>query len=731
MKKILTIVLVGIYFIGFGQNTPNLNFEEVQKDKPVKWSTFGSDIYKASYDSLQVYSGKYSATIEYNGDVPDFKAWSYTIPANYAGTKIKLTGFLKTENVTDGWAGLWLRIDPRVGFDNMQDRGVQGTTDWAKFEVELDLKPDQAKQIVFGGLLVGKGKMWLDDLQITIDGVALDEAKLKELKPAEKDTAFAHGSGIEIPKLDEKLIEDLDLLGKIWGFLKYHHPEIGKGNFNWDFELFRMLPKYLKNKNLEERDRILLDWIESYGEVENCTTCKNPVENAFLKPDHAWMEQHQMASDLRGKLQFVQKNRHQGNHFYIGLTPNVGNPQFKHEDPYSNMPFPDDGFRLLALYKYWSIIHYFFPYKHLIEKDWNGQLKVYIPKFVHAQNELQYEFAAIQIIGDIKDTHANLWRGNNAINDWKGKYYPPVHVRFIEGKLVVTDYYNPELKEKAGLEIGDFITEINGKTVNTLVKELGPYYPASNQPTRLRDISADLLRSNNTEIPIKYIRDQEELDKTLSLYERNQLNIYRWYRRDDEKSYKFLDGNIGYITLKSIKAEDIPPIKKSFKNTKGIIIDIRNYPSTFVPFSLGSYFMSDTTAFVKFTVGNTNHPGEFTFTDLLRIPNGEYTYPGKLIVIVNELSQSQAEYTAMAFRAGDHTTIVGSTTAGADGNVSRIPLPGGLSTMISGIGVYYPDGTETQGIGIVPDVEVQPTITGIKAGKDEVLLKAIELIQNK
>ena len=99
-----------------------------------------------------------------------------------------------------------------------------------------------------------------------------------------------------------------------------------------------------------------------------------------------------------------------------------------------------------------------------------------------------------------------------------------------------------------------------------------------------------------------------------------------------------------------------------------------------------------------------------------------------MIVLVNELSQSQAEYTSMAFRAGDNTTIIGSTTAGADGNISPIMLPGGLKTMISGIGVYYPNGEETQRIGIIPDIEIEPTIEGIRKGKDELLEKAIELI---
>jgi C-terminal processing protease CtpA/Prc len=85
--------------------------------------------------------------------------------------------------------------------------------------------------------------------------------------------------------------------------------------------------------------------------------------------------------------------------------------------------------------------------------------------------------------------------------------------------------------------------------------------------------------------------------------------------------------------------------------------------------------------------------------------------------MVDETSMSQAEYTSMAFRASPGAIIVGSTTAGADGNVSPFALPAGLRTMISGIGVFYPDKTPTQRIGIVPNVEVRPTIAGIRAGE--------------
>ena len=82
----------------------------------------------------------------------------------------------------------------------------------------------------------------------------------------------------------------------------------------------------------------------------------------------------------------------------------------------------------------------------------------------------------------------------------------------------------------------------------------------------------------------------------------------------------------------------------------------------------------------------------------------------------------------MAFRAAQGAIVVGSTTAGADGNVSFIPLPGGLRSTISGIGVFYPNKAPTQRVGIRPDVHIEPTIAGIRAGRDEVLEEALRQI---
>lgn len=736
MKYVFLIVCSFLSFNLFSQDTLkfNLDFERTRTGKPLPTGWFEWGKYDLSF-SEEAHSGKYAAKISSVKSDLGFGSIAYRIPAKYEGSTIKLEGFMKIKEVKDGFAGLLLRIDgdgASLAFDNMQSQNINGTKDWAKYSIELPF-PEDGKQIYVAGILVGTGEAWFDDLVLSIDGK--DVQTLKEVEKvlplAALDNEFDKGSGIESITMNEAQNANLELLGRIWGLMKYHHPKVAKGDYNWDYELFRMLPDYLTVKNNKARDQYLLQWISKYGKLPACKDCQSTDEKAFLKPDLAWIKATGLSASLQKKLEQIYQNRHQGAHYYIEMAEGVGNPKFLHEKAYQNMPYPDAGFRLLTVYKYWNMIHYFFPYKHLMDKDWNTALKTYIPRFNAAKDELEYELEAVQMIGDIQDTHANLWGGNNEIMKWKGALYPPVHTRFIENQLVVMDYYNEDLKEKTGLEIGAVITKINGKEVATIVKENQQYYPASNQPTRLRDMSRDLLRSDAKQLDIEYLQDGKTQTKKLDLYDVKELDYYSWYKGSEEKCYKLLEGNIGYITLANIQSEDILEIKEAFINTEGIVIDIRNYPSTFVPFLLGTFFMSKPTPFVKFTNGNVNNPGEFTYTEPLSIPASGITYAGKLVILVNELSQSQAEYTTMAFRATPNSIVIGSTTAGADGNVSKIALPGGLKTMISGIGVYYPNGEETQRVGIVPDIEVLPTIKGIKEGKDELLEKAIEVILQK
>jgi len=297
---------------------------------------------------------------------------------------------------------------------------------------------------------------------------------------------------------------------------------------------------------------------------------------------------------------------------------------------------------------------------------------------------------------------------------------------------VVAGYYDAALGAATTLKPGDVIVQVEGKPVADIVKARQPITPASNEPTQLRNTANDLLRGATAQVALVVRRAGREFPVTVERVPISKLNLGINYGTPDPKAaaWKMLPNNIGYLALGTIHNADLPQIMADAKGTKGLIIDIRNYPSEFVVFSLSKYLLDKPKDFVCFSALKATYPGFFDRTPALKVaPGPGRAYPGKVVILVNELSQSQAEYTTMALRTTPGATVVGSTTAGADGNVSAIILPGNVRTAISGLGVYYPDGRETQRIGIVPNVEVKPTIKGIAEGRDEVLEKAVQLVE--
>jgi len=189
--------------------------------------------------------------------------------------------------------------------------------------------------------------------------------------------------------------------------------------------------------------------------------------------------------------------------------------------------------------------------------------------------------------------------------------------------------------------------------------------------------------------------------------------------------FRQLSDELVYLKLSTARLDEVSRYLDGMRGAKGIVIDIRNYPGDPVGFALEGNLVKTTTPFARFTVGDVDNPGSFSMGTVASIRPSDPYVEGAVALLVDEVTQSQAEFTAMALRTRPGAIVVGSQTAGADGNVSRIPLPGGEWTRFSGIGVFYPDGRPTQRVGIVPDLEVRPTIAGMRAGRDEVLEAAV------
>ena len=108
-----------------------------------------------------------------------------------AGKTVRFSAWIKTENVRNGYAGQWWRVDgpregtnrPTLAFDNSQARiiegtsddkngtvrGATGTTPWTLYEFELPVGKT-ASNINFGVVFTGAGTAWVDAMKVELDG---------------------------------------------------------------------------------------------------------------------------------------------------------------------------------------------------------------------------------------------------------------------------------------------------------------------------------------------------------------------------------------------------------------------------------------------------------------------------------------------------------------------------------------------------------------------------------
>src|SRR5689334_11450427 len=247
-----------------------LNFEDQQSvGPPAGW--MGTPEGTVFTDDKIVHGGHWAARLERNaGSGGAFSTLHRAVEMDFAGQTVELRGFLRTEQVSQ-LAGLWMREDgetPTLAFDNMANRPVKGTTEWTEYSIKLPVHPE-ARQLFFGALLVGTGKLWVDDLQVLVDGKPVASApKVEHEKTVfDLDKKFDEGSGIKLDTLTEIQIGNLATLGKVWGFLKYHHPAVLAGKLHWDYELFRIAPTVLQAADRAEANAAMLKWINGLGPV--------------------------------------------------------------------------------------------------------------------------------------------------------------------------------------------------------------------------------------------------------------------------------------------------------------------------------------------------------------------------------------------------------------------------------------------------------------------------------
>jgi hypothetical protein len=152
------------------------------------------------------------------------------------------------------------------------------------------------------------------------------------------------------------------------------------------------------------------------------------------------------------------------------------------ENAYPVMKLPSLEYRLLAAYRIWNVINYFFPYKNLMDGDWEAVLREFIPKMEQADSALEYHLAIAEMVTRIQDSHGNV--DSPVLTEHFGSALPPVRVQMIEGAPLITAILDQEVAQSAGVQVGDVILMIDGGDVRERMAHRAKYLAAST-PQRL------------------------------------------------------------------------------------------------------------------------------------------------------------------------------------------------------------------------------------------------------
>jgi hypothetical protein len=502
------------------------------------------------------------------------------------------------------------------------------------------------------------------------------------------------------------------------------------GKRDWDAEFIQLLPSMVTSKTDLEAASAIVRWLDSLGPVTPCAKCVTDSAMPVPAPTKGWLESDVRDPGLRASLERIYVNRPgSGSQHYVRPAPGVGNALFSNES--TGESDQDPAARLLTLARYWNAVRFWFPYRTLIARDWDKVLETYVPQFAAADNGATYAGLLHRFAAELGDGHSRIRpQARSAKPPSAAAPSKPVCIFSIDWRFA-GEHLTVHRDAKGILRPGDVILAIDDVPLATMLQRIEQTIRVSTHAHQLERSTNYLLAGECAVARVLFKRGPDILESKLVRIPAVEADPLIGKRSHDRTgpTFQTLPGNVAYLKLSDIQDRDIPDYMNRARSTSGLIVDIRNYPSAFVPFAIGRYFAQSNTPFAKFTKPQFRTPGAFEWANTATInpaPAGErLTIP--LVVLIDSQSISQSEYTAMALEAvGAH--LVGSTTAGADGNVTMLPLPTGETAIFTGIGVFYPDGRPTQRIGIVPHDFVEPTPAGIAAGRDEVLDAALEFV---
>ena len=514
---------------------------------------------------------------------------------------------------------------------------------------------------------------------------------------------------------------------KVWGFLKYNHPRVAAGVTDWDGVFVSHLQVLDGLRTEEEINKAYLELLNSLGTVKLCDACKTIVTQETsnnINYEELW-KGTELSPLILKRLDFIRTNRSLDKNYYVQFYKDTQLPLFKNERVVSFDPLPNKERRLLALARFWNVINYFYPYKSLMTDKWDVVLPQMIPLFISSTTDFGYQYAIILMTRFLEDSNAFV--ASELLKKRIGDYRPSFSIVKIEDKWMVDRMEIDSLSSVSRVLSGDEILAIDGKKIDELVEDKEGLISSSNERTKNNSLATTLLNGSSGNMEVTVLRNIDTLSFVTPRYLVTEFFPDSDY--NESLPWKILDSSVGYIDVGRFLKRDQVPMQRDFKNLNNLIIDLRSYE---VPSgnNLADYLVLKNKVFAQMIEPNSKAVGSFIERKKMHEnKNAKNSFTGNIYVLVNEKTRGQGEFLALLLKGSDRVKLIGTSTAGAFGLITKLQLPGKVEVFFTGIGVSTADRLNIQKVGVEPDIEIYRNQTDILTGRDTLLEETLLLIK--
>jgi C-terminal processing protease CtpA/Prc len=544
---------------------------------------------------------------------------------------------------------------------------------------------------------------------------------------------------------------------KTWNFIKYYHPDVASGKIDAD-SLFLNTAKNINSK--DDFNSVIHKLSQNLNKNLSTSAPTETSKDVLSKNQNFdWFQKN-------GKISSVNKNllnniyNHRYNFELLKDGKSVSTEKKYSFPKNENLPFE---YRLLALAKIQGVVDYLFPHKYLMDKGFEDYFKNSLSENLKITSRKDFETLLAKLSSKLKDSHAfSFYKQLSYRGDILNMLYlAPFDFQIIDDHILVTHLIYPEMCSKAHIAVGDKITSINGKSIPQIIKEKGELLSTSNKEKLVFLLSKyennliwpDNLSQKSLEVTSgksgkKFITKLDMID----IKDKEKYNFIVSYIQDKiqkKESRKIVDKDIAYFKINQalelvgdLENDQLDARMDSIidnaSQKKAIVFDMRGYPNWggFINHYIYKYFSPVENYFYKYYAPNLKNIGTFYYLEDSKhyFPNIKdkkmLTYSGKVFILVNPETQSASEWYSMSLqKIFPKSLTIGQQSAGADGDVVKVNLPGDYVLEFTGNGIFYPDNSQTQQTGIRIDEIIKYKDTDILSNRDLEFERIISLVK--